>query len=162
MHLVTFIRSATTADADTMTALAHRSKAMWGYSAEFMRACRDEMAIRSTDIDKGPVDYVVLESGATLLGFYGLQRSSASQFELDALYVEPDQTGQNYGRQLLAHAIDSARQAGAERLLIQSDPHATGFYLAAGAIQTGTLESGSIPGRLLPLLEIAFDSEGGK
>ena len=137
-----------------MTSLAYRSKAMWGYSEEFMLACHDEMTIRSVDIGAGLIEYVVLASENSLLGFYGLQRASASRIELDALYIDPDYIGCGYGRQLLAHAIESARQNGAQHMTVQSDPNATGFYLSAGATQTGTLESGSIPGRFLPLLEI--------
>lgn len=43
---------------------------------------------------------------------------------------------------------------GATKLIIQGDPNAERFYLAAGAVLTGTRESGSIPGRYLPTFAI--------
>lgn len=39
-------------------------------------------------------------------------------------------------------------------LVIQGDPHAASFYHACGAKQIGAKVSASIPGRMLPLLEI--------
>ena len=38
--------------------------------------------------------------------------------------------------------------------MIQGDPNASKFYEAAGARLVGTRESGSVPGRDLPLYEI--------
>ena len=49
-----------------------------------------------------------------------------------------------------AHAV----KLGAHTMTIQGDPHALEFYRAAGASVIGEMESGSIPGRFLPLLEI--------
>jgi hypothetical protein len=39
-----------------------------------------------------------------------------------------------------------------ERLLIQSDPFAEGFYLRLGADRIGEVPSQALPGRVLPLL----------
>ena len=44
--------------------------------------------------------------------------------------------------------------------MIQSDPNAEGFYLAAGAKNIGVRESASIPGNQLPLLEIVLGAKG--
>jgi hypothetical protein len=43
---------------------------------------------------------------------------------------------------------------GAKQLIVQSDPYAEHFYVAAGGVVTGTRESASIPGRYLPTLAI--------
>ena len=43
---------------------------------------------------------------------------------------------------------------GFHTLHIHSDPFAEGFYLRNGAIRIGETPSGSIPGRLLPLLRL--------
>ena len=45
----------------------------------------------------------------------------------------------------------AAAAAGAGRMVIQSDPHAEGFYLHMGARRVGERASDSIPGRVLPL-----------
>jgi hypothetical protein len=58
------------------------------------------------------------------------------------------------GRRLIRDAIDVVAAMSGESLLIQGDPNAEAFYLAAGAKRIGDRESGSIAGRLLPLFEI--------
>jgi predicted N-acetyltransferase YhbS len=73
---------------------------------------------------------------------------------MDALFVDPDHIGTGVGRTLMNHALQLLSQCGAAHLLIQGDPNATRFYLAAGGRQVGTRESASIPGRFLPMFEI--------
>ena len=51
-------------------------------------------------------------------------------------------------------AKQEARGLGAECLIVQGDPNAESFYRAAGGICTGQSESGSVPGRFLPLFRI--------
>jgi len=46
-------------------------------------------------------------------------------------------------------------------MVIQGDPHATRFYVAAGGVRSGTRPSGSIAGRTLPLFVIALASGQG-
>ena len=59
-----------------------------------------------------------------------------------------------WGRLLIEHAKRTAVDLGAEQLLIQGDPNAGAFYLAAGGVLTGSSESASIPGRFLPIFAI--------
>ena len=79
--------------------------------------------------------------------------------ELEALFVEPRCIGQGFGRLLVEHAKSVALDMGASQLIIQGDPNAEGFYLAAGGVLTGTMESGSIPGRLLPTFVINLSED---
>jgi hypothetical protein len=44
---------------------------------------------------------------------------------------------------------------------LEADPGAEPFYLAMGARRCGSVPSGSIPGRLLPVLEIAVAEVAG-
>jgi GNAT superfamily N-acetyltransferase len=81
-------------------------------------------------------------------------RLSASELELEALFVEPGRIGQGIGRALIEHAKFTAAQVGASSLLIQGDPHAERFYRAAGGRLVGRRESASIPGRFLPVFVI--------
>ncbi|HXO91994.1 MAG TPA: GNAT family N-acetyltransferase, partial [Stellaceae bacterium] len=73
---------------------------------------------------------------------------------LDKLFVEPRRTRAGVGRRLLRHAIAEARQRGARRLTILSDPFAAGFYQRNGATRIGEAPSDAVPGRMLPLFEI--------
>ncbi|MFJ2031853.1 GNAT family N-acetyltransferase [Streptosporangium sp. NPDC087985] len=72
------------------------------------------------------------------------------------LFVEPDAIGQGVGRRLFEHATATAANLGFARLTIDADPNAEPFYLAMGATQIGATPSGSIPGRMLPLLAITI------
>jgi GNAT superfamily N-acetyltransferase len=70
------------------------------------------------------------------------------------LFVDPDAMRRGIGQALLADALGIAAGAGATRVRIEADPNATPFYERAGAVRVGDVPSGSIPGRVLPLLEL--------
>lgn len=149
-----FIRPAAAEDAPTLSVLALRSKAHWGYDAAFMRACIAEMAITPADLARNPT--FVLADGLALLGFATLAAHANGTAELDALFVAPEAIGRGYGRRLFDHAAAQARAMGAHTLLITADPHAEAFYLHVGAVRVGQAPSGSIPGRMLPRLAFAL------
>lgn len=140
-------------DAKAISALAMRAKAHWGYDEAFMEACREELSYSAEQFDLPGWHFYVCEHGANIKAFYALERS-AGEVELDALFVEPASIGQGIGMSLLQHAQFKAAKLGAHRIVIQSDPHAAGFYQAAGAIDIGLRESLSIPGRQLPLFAL--------
>lgn len=148
------LRTAELKDANELSALALRSKAHWGYSAEFMNACEQELTITPEKILHDRFDYVLVEKGETVMGFYALERLSLSHFELEALFVEPTYMGQGGGRALIEHAKQRVIANGGSTLLIQSDPHAEGFYRKVGAQFLDWQASASIPGRRLPRLQI--------
>jgi predicted N-acetyltransferase YhbS len=134
--------------------LALRSKGHWGYSQGFLDACRSELTVDATRLGTAEYQSFVAVDGDSIVGFYILERVSAGSFELEALFVEPEHFGSGVGRLLIQHAVRKLSEHGVERFIIQGDPHATEFYVAAGARQVGTRESNSIPGRELPLFEI--------
>lgn len=144
------IRPARPEEAETLSALVLRSKAHWGYDEAFLEACRDELRITREMIASGHV--AVLEEEGQLLGVSALSFPGETA-ELERLFVEPDRIGRGYGRRLWRDAVARARGAGAERLVVQSDPQAEGFYARMGAERVGEAPSASIPGRVLPVLE---------
>jgi GNAT superfamily N-acetyltransferase len=75
---------------------------------------------------------------------------------LEDLFVEPDHIGSGVGRALWEHAIDAARALGFARITLEADPGAEPFYLAMGGRRCGSVPSGSIPDRRLPLLEFSI------
>lgn len=137
------------------------SKAYWGYSDAFMAACRDELTVNASDIANPRITINVATRNSALIGFYTLTTQSAHDWELHALFVTPDSIRTGAGGQLLTHALETLRAAGAHRLSIQSDPGAAPFYIANGAVKTGETPSGSIPGRTLPQLEITLTPTSG-
>jgi GNAT superfamily N-acetyltransferase len=151
------IREADAGEAGCLSALALRSKAHWGYSRDFVEACRDELSVDESRIGSGGYRCFVAVANDSIAGFYTVEDMSEGVWELDALFVEPARIGTGIGRSLLQHALRLLSECGAVRLVIQGDPNAMDFYRAAGARQVGTRESGSVPGRHLPLFEIDID-----
>ena len=119
-----------------------------------MESCRDELTIERDQITAHNAFHVVCEIDGKIVGFYVLRRISPTAFDLHALFIDPGDMGNGHGSHLMAHALQNVSKHGGRTLQIQSDPNATQFYEAAGAYQIGLLESGSIPGRQLPLLQI--------
>ncbi len=152
------IRRAIPDDAVLLSELALRSKGHWGYSQEFLESCRSELTVDARRIGSDDYHCFVAVQDDRVIGFYTAANVSKNTYELDALFVEPEHIGTGVGRSLLQHAIQSLSELGAEHLIIQGDPHAGDFYAAAGARQTGSRESESIPGRFLPVFKIDIAS----
>ncbi len=148
------IRNAVTHEAALLSGLAMRSKAHWGYSNQFMQACRAELTVLPHNVESKIFQYVVGELDGKVAGFYAIKRISPAVVELEAMFVEPKHISHGIGRALINHAKQRAAAWGGLVLTIQSDPHAETFYRAAGGVLTGTQESGSISGRYLSTFEI--------
>ncbi|HEY2672151.1 MAG TPA: GNAT family N-acetyltransferase [Rugosimonospora sp.] len=145
------LRAARADEADLLGELALRSKGHWGYDPAFLDACRPELTYRPDAVEARRI--VVAESGGRVLGFYSLD-GEPPRGELGNMWVEPDAIGTGVGRRLWQHAVGVARATGFTALRIDAEPFAEGFYLAMGAQRVGETPSGSIPGRVLPSLEV--------
>lgn len=148
------IRHAVPEDAPVLSEVAFRSKGHWGYDAAFLESCRVDLTVTPREIATSPV--YVHEGEAGITGFYRLLPLNAEVVELDSLFLDPSAIGQGIGRLLWNHAIATATAAGYSDMLIHSDPHAEGFYLAMGAERIGESESTVQPGRKLPLLRVGL------
>ncbi len=145
MHL----RQARSTELSDLSALCMRSKALWGYDADFMAACRAELTLSPDDLRTSLVQ-VAEHNGATV-GMVQLVMS-ATGAELEKLFDEPSHVRRGVGRTLFEWAAAAARVAGATSLNIDSDPAAADFYRRMGARDAGTAPSTAIPGRALPRL----------
>lgn len=160
------LRPARAAEAAALSALALRSKGHWGYSAEFLQACRAELTYTAQECDSGLL--VVAEQRSGPAGFYlldaGAQAGELGQSvgelvgELRALFVDPEVIGTGLGKELLLAALRHARNLGRTALRLDADPGAASFYSRYGARRIGSSPSGSIPGRVLARME--FDLTG--
>ena len=148
------IRAANINEAEALTGLAIRSKAYWGYPQSFMEACRNELTVTVQALTSADFHYLVAEKDSRLLGYYAIEKLADREFELEALFVEPDFIGKGIGRALMDHAKKLVKKLGGGSLTIQGDPNTEKFYLAAGGNPAGSRESSSIPGRSLPLFTI--------
>jgi GNAT superfamily N-acetyltransferase len=151
------IRPARIDEGDALSALCFRSKAVWGYDAAFMGLARAALRVSPEEIAAG--DVWVAAAGET--GIAGVVALAAGErpdtLDLNKLFIDPQFIRAGFGRMLLAHAVAEARRRGASRLTILADPFAAPFYEREGARHIGEAPSDAIPGRKLPLYEIALD-----
>ena len=140
-------------EAAILTELCIRSKAVWGYDEEFMHACRGELTLTASIMRSSSVK--VAEIDGHLVGVTQVT-VKGELAELNKLFVEPPCLRSGAGKALFEWAKTVARDAGAATMVIEADPDAAGFYRRMGAVEKGTAPSGSIPGRLLPRLELGL------
>ena len=148
------------ADCCALSQLVFSSKASHGYDSEFMEACREELIVTPLTLQNGPSCLAWLKDREKPQGFTQIAQNKDGDCELEALFVAPDHQGHGLGQQLFSWATGQARTLGYADLLINSDPGAKRFYLAAGARLIGTAASGSIAGRFLPQLSYALNNIG--
>ena len=147
------LRPAKGEEAAKLTELCVRSKAVWGYDAEFLAACREELTIAPVDIIDSCVQ--VAEVGGVLAGVCQLTFAN-SRANLEKLFVDPLYLGRGVGKRLYCWAEHLARRSGASEMSIEADPGAAPFYRRMGALHDGTVASGSIPGRRIPRLRVVL------
>ncbi len=145
------LRPARPEEAAALSALCLRSKAVWGYDAAFLQACRGELTLSAPEITAGGV--LVAERDGRAAGVARLGVAPGGEAEILLLFVEPARLGHGIGRRLFAALERMAKDAGCSRLVAVADPGAEGFYLRMGMERAGEEASGSIPGRRLPKLE---------
>jgi GNAT superfamily N-acetyltransferase len=152
------IRPARPDEADALTELSLRSKAVWNYDAKFMAKCRGIMMVKAVNIETRP--HFVAELDGAVAGFYGFE-PEPDGIGLDYMFVEPRLIGRGVGRALWDHAVAQARRLGYPALIVVSDPNAEGFYAKMGARRIGARPSDLEPGRNLPLLKYLLASTSG-
>ena len=129
--------------------LCVRSKAVWGYDAAFMEACKGELSFDPRDLTSSRIAVAVREDG--VLGVAQV-RMVGNDADLLKLFVEPAALRGGVGKALFGWAVDVAGDMGASRLTIEADPMAAPFYRHLGARDASLAPSGSIAGRMLPKL----------
>ncbi len=147
------IRPARATEAGTLTELALRSKAYWGYDAQFMEACRDELTLAAHEVTRRRT--TVAERDGRILGFTTLEGEPPTGV-LGMMFVDPQAIGQGIGRLLFEPTVATGRDLGFTRLTIDADPNAEPFYRAMGAVRTGDVPSGSVAGRVLPQMTVTI------
>ncbi|MFJ8928412.1 GNAT family N-acetyltransferase [Streptomyces sp. NPDC102364] len=146
------LRPAHPDEAERLSALALRSKAHWGYDEAFMAACVDELTLHPSEVTRRRTT-VAEGADGRLLGLVTLE-GAPPVGELGLMFVDPDAMGLGVGRLLFEHLRDTAREARFTRVSWAADPNAVPFYEAMGARHAGAIPSGSVLGRMLPLMEL--------
>lgn len=150
------VRPARPGEAASLTALCLRSKAHWGYDAEFMRLCVPSLTVEEQAIAEGCVLVATDGSGGTV-GTVSVGRDGCDA-ELALMFVEPSAIGGGNGRLLFEAAVALARKLGYRRMTILADVNAAPFYERMGARFLRNKPSDAIPGRVLPFYEYDLTS----
>ena len=148
------LRDALQHELSSLDGLCLRSKAVWGYDDAFMAACRSELTLHPDELRTTQLQ--VAERDTTVLGLAQLKVTD-SEAELMKLFVEPTLLRSGVGRLLFQWATARARALGAVRMSIEADPGAVPFYQRMGARHAGFAPSQSIPGRMLPRLQMELE-----
>jgi GNAT superfamily N-acetyltransferase len=129
------IRRAHTHEAALLSVIATEAKMFWPYSAAQIAAWRDDLTISAEAVQSFPTYIAEIESKP--VGFFSIEPGTQT-WNLEHLWVLPSAMGRGVGRALLTRAMAIAKAGGADAITIDADPHAEPFYLACGAIRTGT------------------------
>jgi GNAT superfamily N-acetyltransferase len=151
------IRRARPEEAPALRALAHRSKAHWPYSPEFLALVEPMLQLEPGDVDAHEV--WVLELDGVVVGWHRVT-DHGERAELEDLWLEPPVIGTGLGRALFDHAAGVAEGLGATRMEWDADPFAAGFYRAMGGEEIGSTPSAAEPGRTLPRMRLVLAQRG--
>lgn len=148
------LRAARPDEGAALSELCLRSKAVWGYDAAFMQACQNELTVTTAAIENGLI--CVADQDGLIVGMAEII-SDGKVADLAKLFVEPDMLRNGIGRKLFDWATAAAGSAGADSLTIEADPGAAEFYRCMGAVDDGSVASGSIAGRYIPRLKLVLN-----
>ena len=151
------VRPARVGEAPDLTALCLRSKAHWGYDAEFMRRCVPSLTVSEQSIAEGRVLVAIDEAGRAIGTVSVIQ--DGDDAELGLMFVDPVAIGGGIGRALFDEAVKLARRLGYRRMTILADINAAPFYERMGARFLHDAPSDAIPGRTLPFYEYDLAQE---
>ena len=148
------LRDARQNELPSLGELCLRSKAVWGYDDAFMAACRTELTLRPDELQSTHLQ--VAERDSTVVGLAQVKVTDTDA-DLLKLFVEPALLRSGVGRLLFEWATAKARDLGAVRMTIEADPDAAPFYERMGARYAGFAPSQSIPGRMLPRMQMELE-----
>ncbi|MDO8288570.1 MAG: GNAT family N-acetyltransferase [Parvibaculum sp.] len=149
----TMLRLAWPDEGPALSALAMLSKAHWGYDTDFMNRCRDELTITQGKIGRERVR--VAEVGGKVAGFASMA-VLGGKAEVGDIFVHPKFMSSGIGHLLINDLLQYALRHGISSVHVEADPNAKDFYTKQGFSQCGEAPSGSIAGRMLPLMEMNF------
>ncbi len=151
------IRPSRPGEAARISEIAMLSKAMHGYSPDFMERCRAELTYSEHDLSSDGMSFLVADFDRVVIGFGALMLGEKPECELEALFIHPDYVRNGLGEKLFTALSRIAIQRAYTIMYIQSDPGAAAFYERVGASYVRQSPSGSIPGRTLPVYRMELE-----
>jgi GNAT superfamily N-acetyltransferase len=132
-----------------------RSKQSNGYDDAFMAACRDELTVSPANLQSKLWWVAVDPTSRAPRGCVCLiPNETTSIAEVSDFFIDPMYQRQGIGKQLWQTVKAYGHDANLIEFTLAADPNAVAFYQAMGFSVTGQTPSGSIAGRMLPLMTV--------
>jgi len=143
------IRRAKVDEYETLTDIAIKSEAYWGYDSDYMDKFKSIYNVSEEFIRSNPT--VLIEEDNSIIGFYGLICKD-NETSLEYFFIEPKYIGKGYGKLLWNYLVNDCKNLGIKDFDIVTSPQAKEFYVKMGAIPCGEVESLLKKGRIIPQL----------
>ena len=139
-----------------MTALCLNSKRSLGYNDAFMAMCVDELSVTPAKLSAH--EFWVYDEGGTIFGLVCIAyKAPSEEAEIKSFFIDATRRGGGIGSKLWEKVLARCAELKIKKLHLDSEPLSTGFYEKLGFKIVGEAPSGSIPNRVLPLMELDLD-----
>jgi len=138
MHTVAMIRLGVPADLPAAAGVYRRASLSNAGDRASLLAHPEHLVLGPEGLAEGRT-YVAEEDGS-VVGFATWAETGAA-IELEDLFVDPGWRRRGIAAALVSRIVDVLRARGVECLEVTANPHAQGFYRAAGFIDCGVTET---------------------
>jgi GNAT superfamily N-acetyltransferase len=133
------IRLGTPADLPACSGVYRRASLSNAGDRDNLLAHPEYLILGSEGLAEGRM-YVAEEDGS-VVGFATWAGEPGGTIELEDVFVDPDWRRRGIATALLGHVVDVLRARGVRYLEVTANPHAEGFYSAAGFTDCGVAET---------------------
>ncbi|HEV2613206.1 MAG TPA: GNAT family N-acetyltransferase [Gammaproteobacteria bacterium] len=133
------LRKALPEEADVLNQFIRASKAVWGYSEDFLDEYIKNWGITKESIEKSSIK--VLEHDGEIHGVFRLAKNKKKNAELDLFFVNPKFIKTGIGRKMWGIIDESARAKKWKGFELVVDPNAEKFFHRMGAKTVRVAES---------------------
>jgi GNAT superfamily N-acetyltransferase len=150
VHTVAMIRLGSPADLAAAAGVYRRASLSNAGDRDNLLAHPEYLVLAPEGLAEGRT-YVAEEDGS-VVGFATWARADGI-IELEDLFVDPDWRRRGIAAALVSRIVDVLRAQGGRCLEVTANPHAEGFYRAAGFVDCGTAETdfGAAPRKRLTI-----------
>ena len=142
------IRRGEPGDALFLTSISFGAKRHWNYTDAYLEAWQDQLTITEDYINNNVI--FLAQKQTTIIGYCAIVEVREEELEetyftksgfwLDHIYIRPAYIKNGIGMQLIEAVNAYCQGNNIEKLYIESDPHANGFFEKLGAIHIRTLD----------------------
>lgn len=137
-----------------LSEITFQGKAFWGYEKEQLEKWRNDLTITEEYIENNETFKLMIED--KIIGYYSVLKLENKTIKLDNLFLLPEFIGKGYGKLLMNHCINRAKEMNMKKIVLDSEPNAELFYQSFGFKVYDKLKT-SIENRFLPQMELNIE-----